>query len=658
MFILPPTSFNSEEINKQSAPDFSTPLHLAIMNGSQSIVKRILHFKPRIDLVDQKHSNYLDEENVFGENPIELICVNSKKDHLVLLMQLGLTARQLTVVRAEKRKFRLKINNELIISFQNIDLSRIDFDRIKHGGCPLHWSSNIDLLKKLLPFFDKETPNLRQETPLMMMIKMNQFKCALFLIVFGCDVNQPDCEGNHPIHLAIQQSNISLIKLLLLFDCDVEAKNVQQMTPMQVAADKSNQNQNTVLKTFNDYLQSKKISELIPDGNPYYSEQATLYQKQKKSLKPNHNIIDVGEDQIDLRLGSRLICFDGGGIKGLLTVQMMIELQKYLKRNLIDYFDWISGTSTGSMIAFSILNNRSLFDIRRFYFIFKDEILVGNRPYSSQKLVNLFKNQLGANMLLKDVAGVNSKQSRHLIITASRIDRFPPTLELLTNHGCSSHHILNNPIEIYAWQALLASCAAPTYFHHYHPYIDGGMISNNPTFDSIMEFHRHHHDRISNRELSSPSMSALSSSKKSKPSRLQLVLSFGTGRVKSLTKDFSHVFDRFNYFLDFRNFVRDLNHSPWVFGNELISQMKTQVTNSNDHIVKRSANWCRSLEIAFFRVNANFSERIALNETNDDRLIDALWEIKLDCLRMSDFFKTIAMILDQSSANPICDAIN
>lgn len=253
------------------------------MNGSQSIVKRILHFKPRIDLVDQKRnsaahfaakssyaifklihthfkdSNYLDEENVFGENPIELICVNSKKDHLVLLMQLGLTARQLTVVRAEKRKFRLKINNELIISFQNIDLSRIDFDRIKHGGCPLHWSSNIDLLKKLLPFFDKETPNLRQETPLMMMIKMNQFKCALFLIVFGCDVNQPDCEGNHPIHLAIQQSNISLIKLLLLFDCDVEAKNVQQMTPMQVAADKSNQNQNTVLKTFNDYLQSKKI---------------------------------------------------------------------------------------------------------------------------------------------------------------------------------------------------------------------------------------------------------------------------------------------------------------------------------------------------------------------------------------------------------------
>jgi len=52
----------------------------------------------------------------------------------------------------------------------------------------------------------------------------------------------------------------------------------------------------------------------------------------------------------------RLLCLDGGGIKGLVLIQMLISLEKEAGRPIRELFDWVSGTSTGGILALAIVH--------------------------------------------------------------------------------------------------------------------------------------------------------------------------------------------------------------------------------------------------------------------------------------------------------------
>lgn len=47
----------------------------------------------------------------------------------------------------------------------------------------------------------------------------------------------------------------------------------------------------------------------------------------------------------------KLLCLDGGGIRGLVLIQLLSYLENYTKKNIADIFDWIAGTSTGGILA-------------------------------------------------------------------------------------------------------------------------------------------------------------------------------------------------------------------------------------------------------------------------------------------------------------------
>lgn len=55
------------------------------------------------------------------------------------------------------------------------------------------------------------------------------------------------------------------------------------------------------------------------------------------------------------RAGSRVLCLDGGGIRGLIQLEVLSQLEKKTGRKITELFDWIIGTSTGGLIALGLV---------------------------------------------------------------------------------------------------------------------------------------------------------------------------------------------------------------------------------------------------------------------------------------------------------------
>jgi uncharacterized protein len=70
----------------------------------------------------------------------------------------------------------------------------------------------------------------------------------------------------------------------------------------------------------------------------------------------------------------RLLAIDGGGIRGVLALAILRRIEEILKKRsgrdqfrLSDYFDYISGTSTGGIVAAGLSLGKSVDEILAFY---------------------------------------------------------------------------------------------------------------------------------------------------------------------------------------------------------------------------------------------------------------------------------------------------
>lgn len=55
------------------------------------------------------------------------------------------------------------------------------------------------------------------------------------------------------------------------------------------------------------------------------------------------------------KAGSRVLCLDGGGMKGLIQLEILSQLEIRTGRKVTELFDWIVGTSTGGIIALGLV---------------------------------------------------------------------------------------------------------------------------------------------------------------------------------------------------------------------------------------------------------------------------------------------------------------
>src|SRR5438552_2744512 len=71
----------------------------------------------------------------------------------------------------------------------------------------------------------------------------------------------------------------------------------------------------------------------------------------------------------------KILSLDGGGIRGVITLEILAEMEDKLRRNLkkdesfrlADYFDYIGGTSTGAIIAAGLSIGMSVKELLDFY---------------------------------------------------------------------------------------------------------------------------------------------------------------------------------------------------------------------------------------------------------------------------------------------------
>jgi len=207
-------------------------------------------------------------------------------------------------------------------------------------------------------------------------------------------------------------------------------------------------------------------------------------------------------EKLKVERGQRkLLALDGGGIRGMISIEVLAEierlLQKELKRDdtfvLADYFDYIAGTSTGAIIAACLSLGLRVSKIRDFYQDSGEAMF--NRAGWLQKFHYKFENEPIA-AKLKEVFGADTTFGSEKLQTL--------LMAVLRNATTDSPWPLsNNPRAKYAdncqiplWQLVRASTAAPTYFppeiidvgsDKRFVFVDGGItMYNNPAFQLFL----------------------------------------------------------------------------------------------------------------------------------------------------------------------------
>ncbi|KAL0822332.1 hypothetical protein ABMA28_004431 [Loxostege sticticalis] len=654
--IGPHELFNNPDIQRHiddtDPPTGATPLMVAVKSGGlrmvQSLVSlncsldskdldgnTVFHYaaasnKEIISVLAGKAAASLNVINKQGYTPLHMACLANAPDCVRALLLAGadvnLTAAQRSATSLPGIVGDLLQDNQPKLYQQDM----------KHGGTPLHWATSREVIE---PLVDKNCDinalNFDGRTALHIMVLRGRLDCVVALLSRGAEHSIGDKEGNTPLHIAVKQTNIPIVQALAVFGANLEAKNNEGHTPRHcVSIEMSTSNYDKILYVLHAVGAKRCPGEMSGcrpgcaargeyNGVPPPPVARAATRKVINDMLTVAGIEKASGLEEEKKRG-RLLCLDGGGIRGLVLVQVLLTLQESVGKPIVECFDWVAGTSTGGILALALACGKSLRDCQRLYFRMKEVAFVGMRPYPSDPLENILKDCLGTETVMADI------KHPKLMILGVLADRKPVDLHIFRNYQ-SAQEILDAyngtsspraeagdqvsvvslpapppPTEQLVWQAARASGAAPSYFRPSGRFLDGGLMGNNPTLDALTE--------LTELRLA---LNGVGQFEEALQTNLKVVVSCGTGLIPvSKLKDID-VFKPESLW--------DTARLAWglsAIGGLLVDQ----ATQADGRVVERARAWCSSIGVPYFRFSPHMSSDLAMDERADDKLVTILWE--------------------------------
>ncbi|MEO6914403.1 MAG: patatin-like phospholipase family protein [Chitinophagaceae bacterium] len=212
--------------------------------------------------------------------------------------------------------------------------------------------------------------------------------------------------------------------------------------------------------------------------------------------KPNKDLLDpvrkAAFEKLHIAADKRVIlCLDGGGMRGILTIQLLKKLEEIAGLPCHELFDMVSGTSTGGIIAGLIATGHSAGEIENLYINLVTDVfdrrLFGNRflnppEFSKSRYRKVLKQQV-QDKTLEDAC---KSSGLDLMITAQDISAAEETFFSCFKQDDGSFYGTYKTVLLRA--VMEATMSAPTYFYPLERFLDGGTTTyNNPAMAAIIE---------------------------------------------------------------------------------------------------------------------------------------------------------------------------
>lgn len=652
-------------LNTPDAETGETPIQLAVNCGNISIIKTLVAAKASLEQLDHRGNSVfhyaastnkdiimvlmssqppkcLNYRNADGYTPLHLACRADKPDCVQTLLAQGADVN-ISASRSSDFTSEEYSNNATppgyVADFMQYNPKKLSAQDMKFGGTPLHWSSSREVIEALVERnCDINVVNFDHRTALHIMVMRNRLECVVALLSRHADPDIGDCDGNTALHLAVKQKNVPIVQALAVFGTDLTLLNNLGQSVRHIAAQEKDNISERILYILHAVGAPRCLSDVssCTDG----CSALGTYNGQIPPVPPSaqvrpimrcfENIIDTKNDT----QGGRVLCLDGGGIRGLILVTILLHLEEAVGCPIIHCFDWVAGTSTGAILALGLAAGKSLKECFCLYFRMKEHAFVGAKPYPSEPLETMLQETLGSQTVMADITHPK------LMITAVLADCKPVDLHIFRNYPSPSEMIdPEAPLGLYTpppppqeqllWKAARASGAAPSYFRAFGRFLDGGLIANNPTLDVLTEIHEYN-----------TALKVLGRHDEVKPPAV--VVSIGTGLIPLRQLAAIDIFRPGNMW-DTARLAMGMSF--------LATLIVDQATLADGRVIDRCNAWCSSIGVPYFRFSPQLSEDISMDEKNDEKLVNMLWETKAFMFNQQPEVKKLAILLNNDRDN-------